>query len=51
MSNVIDEHLGQDVLEDSYINKLSKDVPTLVAKKETYYKVAQFLKYNEQLKL
>jgi NADH-quinone oxidoreductase subunit C len=46
---VITEHLGSDVLEDSYINKLSKDVPTLVAKRDTYYKVAQFLKYNELL--
>lgn len=46
---VITEHLGPDVLEDSYINKLSKDVPTLVAKRDTYFKVAQFLKYNELL--
>jgi NADH-quinone oxidoreductase subunit C len=46
---VIEENLGPDVLEDSYINKLSKDVPTLVAKKDTYFKVAQFLKYNELL--
>ncbi|MEH7082297.1 NADH-quinone oxidoreductase subunit C, partial [Neobacillus drentensis] len=46
---VITEHLGADVLEDSYINKLSKDVPTLVVKPDTYFKVAQFLKYNEQL--
>jgi NADH-quinone oxidoreductase subunit C len=46
---VIEEHLGKDVLEDSYINKLSKDVPTLVVKKDTYFKVAEFLKYNEQL--
>src|SRR4051812_31505252 len=46
---VIAEHLGPDVLEDSYINKLSKDVPTLVAKHDTYFKVAQFLKYNELL--
>jgi NADH-quinone oxidoreductase subunit C len=46
---VIEEHLGKDVLENAYINRLSKDVPTLVAKKDTYYKVAQFLKYNEQL--
>ncbi|MEH7252926.1 NADH-quinone oxidoreductase subunit C, partial [Neobacillus niacini] len=45
----IEENLGSDVLEDSYINKLSKDVPTLVAKKDTYFKVAQFLKYNELL--
>ncbi|WP_246363825.1 NADH-quinone oxidoreductase subunit C, partial [Anoxybacteroides tepidamans] len=46
---VIKEHLGEDVLEDAYINRLSKDVPTLVAKKDTYYKIAEFLKYNEQL--
>jgi len=46
---VIREHLGEDVLEDSYINRLSKDVPTLVAKAETYFKVAEFLKYNEKL--
>jgi NADH-quinone oxidoreductase subunit C len=46
---VIKEHLGEDVLEDAYINRLSKDVPTLVAKKDTYFKVAQFLKFNEQL--
>jgi NADH-quinone oxidoreductase subunit C len=46
---VIREHLGGDVLEDAYINRLAKDVPTLVAKKETYYKIAEFLKYNEQL--
>mgnify|MGYP005839248431 CR=1 FL=1 len=46
---VIKEHLGENVLEDSYINSLSKDVPTLVAKVDTYYKIAEFLKYNEQL--
>ncbi|MCQ6279898.1 NADH-quinone oxidoreductase subunit C [Bacillus sp. EB600] len=46
---VIEENLGTDVLEDSYINKLSNDVPTLVAKRDTYFKLAQFLKYNELL--
>lgn len=46
---VIEDHLGNNVLEDAYINKLSKDVPTLVAKPETYLKIAEFLKYNEQL--
>ena len=46
---VIEEHLGNGVLEDYYINTLSKDVPTIVVKKEAYYKVAEFLKYNEQL--
>ncbi len=45
----IEENLGAEVLEDSYINNLSKDVPTLVAKKEAYFKLAEFLKYNEQL--
>ncbi|PJW18242.1 NADH-quinone oxidoreductase subunit C [Geobacillus sp. WSUCF-018B] len=47
---IIEEHLGPDVLEDAYINRLAKDVPTLVVKKEAYYKVAEFLKYNEQLR-
>src|SRR5690606_33659126 len=46
---IIHEHLGEDVLEEVYINELSKDVPTLVAKKESYYKIAEFLKYNERL--
>ena len=46
---MIEEHLGKDVLEDYYINTLSKDVPTIVVKIEAYYKVAEFLKYNEQL--
>lgn len=47
---VIREHLGEDVLEEAYINRLAKDVPTLVVKKDAYYKVAEFLKYNEQLR-
>ena len=46
---VIEEHLGNDVLEESYINNLSKDVPTIVAKRDSYFKLAEFLKYNEQL--
>nr|WP_026672814.1 NADH-quinone oxidoreductase subunit C [Alkalihalobacterium bogoriense] len=46
---VIEDNLGEGMLEASYINRLAKDVPTLVAKKESYYKVAQFLKHNEQL--
>ncbi|MFX3625557.1 MAG: NADH-quinone oxidoreductase subunit C [Ectobacillus sp.] len=47
--SVIREHLGDDILEESYINRLSKDVPTLVVKREAYYKTMEFLKYNEQL--
>ncbi len=46
---IIHEHLGSDVLEDAYINRLAKDVPTLVVKKEAYYKVAELLKGHEQL--
>nr|WP_240948537.1 NADH-quinone oxidoreductase subunit C [Bacillus sp. RO1] len=46
---VINDNLGENTLEDAYINALSKDVPTLVAKPETYFKVASFLRYNEQL--
>uniref|UniRef100_UPI00047B5848 NADH-quinone oxidoreductase subunit C n=1 Tax=Bacillus sp. J33 TaxID=935836 RepID=UPI00047B5848 len=45
----IEKNLGSDVLEDYYINNLSKEVPTLVAKAASYYKLAEFLKYNEQL--
>nr|WP_084544552.1 NADH-quinone oxidoreductase subunit C [Geobacillus proteiniphilus] len=47
---IIHEHLGPDVLEDAYINRLAKDVPTLVVKKEAYYKVAELLKGHEQLR-
>ncbi|HET7578277.1 MAG TPA: NADH-quinone oxidoreductase subunit C [Bacillales bacterium] len=46
---VIRENLGEEVLEDSYINRLAKEVPTLVAKPDTYLKIAQFLRHNEQL--
>ncbi len=44
----IKDNLGEEVLEDSYINRLAKDVPTLVAKRESFYKLAEFLKHNEQ---
>ena len=40
----IEETLGKDVLVQAYINRLSKNVPTLVAKKESYFKIAEFLK-------
>lgn len=46
---VISDNLGADVLEDYYINTLSKDVPTLIAKPEFYGRLAAFLKYNELL--
>ncbi len=47
--HIIRENLGDDLLEDAYINRLAKDVPTLVAKRESYLQLAQFLKYNELL--
>jgi NADH-quinone oxidoreductase subunit C len=46
---VIEEQLGKEVLEESYINRLSKDAPTLVAKKESYFTIAKFLKEQEEL--
>ena len=46
---VIEQHLGKEVLEESYINRLSKDAPTLVAKKESYFIIAKFLKEQEEL--
>lgn len=45
----ITEKFGADVLEASYINELSKEVPTLVVKNEKWHDVAQFLKEDEQL--
>ncbi|WP_017726006.1 NADH-quinone oxidoreductase subunit C, partial [Halalkalibacterium ligniniphilum] len=44
---MIQERIGDEALEAAYINRLAKEVPTLVAKKETYFQVAQCLK--EQL--
>lgn len=46
---VIKSHFGDDVIEEAYINWLAKEVPTLVIKKEKWFEVAQFIKYNEQL--
>ncbi|WP_394238568.1 NADH-quinone oxidoreductase subunit C [Niallia oryzisoli] len=46
---VIEEHIGKEAIEESYINKLAKDMPTLILRKEYYYKVTEYLKYNEQL--
>jgi len=45
----IEEMLGKDVLEEAYINRLSKNVATIVVKREFYFKVAECLKYNELL--
>ncbi|PDY43150.1 NADH-quinone oxidoreductase subunit C [Bacillus wiedmannii] len=46
---VIKENIGEDTLVDSYINKLSKDVPTLVADPSKYYEVMELLRFHEGL--
>ncbi|MBO1579696.1 NADH-quinone oxidoreductase subunit C, partial [Bacillus sp. XF8] len=46
---IIQEKMGEHSLEDYYINKLSKDVPTLVVKPESYYEVMELLKCHEGL--
>ncbi|QIW18671.1 NADH-quinone oxidoreductase subunit C [Bacillus thuringiensis] len=40
---------GEDALVDSYINKLSKDVPTLVVEPSKYYEVMELLRFHEGL--
>ncbi|MGG0845990.1 NADH-quinone oxidoreductase subunit C, partial [Peribacillus simplex] len=46
--HAIERHVGQEALIDHYINRLSKDVPTLVANPDTYFSIAKFLRYDEQ---
>ncbi|MEB8895496.1 NADH-quinone oxidoreductase subunit C, partial [Bacillus cereus] len=45
----IREKLGEGALVDSYINKLSKGVPTLVVDPEKYYEVMESLRFHEGL--
>lgn len=45
----IHSHLGEGIFEDYYINRQAKHVPTLVAKPEFYYKIAEVLKNNPEL--
>jgi NADH-quinone oxidoreductase subunit C len=47
--SAIESHIGQGALLENYINRLSKDVPTLVANPDTYFSIAKFLRYDEQL--
>ncbi|MGE6611976.1 NADH-quinone oxidoreductase subunit C, partial [Peribacillus sp. NPDC076916] len=47
--SAIESHIGQGALLEHYINRLSKDVPTLVARQDTYFSIAKFLRYDEQL--
>ena len=46
---VIKGKIGEDTLVDSYINKLSKDVPTLVVEPSKYYEVMELLRFHEGL--
>ncbi|MFA2697156.1 NADH-quinone oxidoreductase subunit C [Bacillus cereus] len=46
---VIKGKVGEDALVDCYINKLSKDVPTLVVEPSKYYEVMELLRSHEAL--
>ncbi|OSY11737.1 NADH-quinone oxidoreductase subunit C [Bacillus mycoides] len=46
---VVKERVGGYALVDSYINKLSKDVPTLVAEPSKYYEVMELMRFHEGL--
>ncbi|KMP32778.1 NADH dehydrogenase [Bacillus cereus] len=46
---VIKGKVGEDTLVDCYINKLSKDVPTLVVEPSKYYEVMELLRFHEVL--
>ncbi|CUB09022.1 NAD(P)H-quinone oxidoreductase subunit J [Bacillus cereus] len=46
---VIKGKMGEEILVDSYINKLSKDVPTLVVEPSKYYEVMELLRSHEGL--
>ena len=46
--SAIESHVGQGALLEHYINRLSKDVPTLVASPDTYFSIAKFLRCDEQ---
>ncbi|WP_348638016.1 NADH-quinone oxidoreductase subunit C [Bacillus thuringiensis] len=47
--DVIKVNVGEDALVDSYINKLSKDVPTLVVESSKYYEVMELIRFHEGL--
>ncbi|PFD43020.1 NADH-quinone oxidoreductase subunit C, partial [Bacillus cereus] len=46
---VVKEKVGEYALADSYINKLSKDVPTLVVEPSKYYEAMELLRFHEGL--
>src|SRR5690606_3467654 len=37
---VLKDNIGEEVLEDAYINDLAKEIPTIIVKKERWYEVA-----------
>jgi len=45
----ITDRFGADVIEDSYINFLAKELPTVVIKKESWFEVARFLREEPEL--
>ena len=47
---IIESELGNDSLEDSYINKLSKDVPTLIVKRDSYLPLVTCLRNHPKLR-
>ncbi|PEY33414.1 NADH-quinone oxidoreductase [Bacillus cereus] len=47
--DIIQKKTGEHSLEDYYINRLSKDVPTLVINLENYYEVMELLRVHEGL--
>ncbi|UNP79202.1 NADH-quinone oxidoreductase subunit C [Bacillus nitratireducens] len=46
---IVKEKIGEYALVDSYINKLSKDVPTLVVEPSKYYEVMELMRLHEGL--
>ncbi|HDR7793091.1 TPA: NADH-quinone oxidoreductase subunit C, partial [Bacillus luti] len=46
---IIRDKVGESALVDSYINKLSKDVPTLVVDPSKYYEVMELLRFHRGL--
>ena len=47
--DIIEQQVGKDHLIDYYINKLSKHVPTIIVKRDSYFQIAKCLKEHEQL--
>jgi len=45
----ITDRFGADVIEESYINFLAKELPTVVIKKESWFEVARFLREEPEL--